>query len=253
MWIDKLTGENASALATRLAGLKDEISTSSRTSKSIAYSANGLIIRQQETVTTVEYRGLTKAAADLLCTLGSDTTTSTVYYKQIGTSSEYAAVGITSGTKTEYSATRANEANGWTVTKTTQTFGAANANGWTTTRPSGSTTTGIQISKDLRKSFVFVFDGDQFQSSQQTTVTEYRFLTSAEADTLIANNSSNNVQMKTFIHYNNELKIYDAWSSAQKGTNKSASKRYVDAANGYTVTVTETVFDASGNNWSLQT
>ena len=245
-WIAPTTGETANGLLTRLQGLELEVPKSSHSSTSIAYSANGLILRQFEGVAITEYRGLTKAAADLLCTLGSDTTQTTIYYKQIGTSDEYAAVGITTGGRTEYAASRANEANGWIVTKTEQTFSAAASTGWSTTRPSGATSTGIQTGKNSATAIVYTAEGDTLYATHTTTTTEYRFLSKSEADTKVANETSDSVAITAFTHSGTLIvTVY-----AQTGTVKTASSRYIDAERGYTVTVETTTHSASGTNWS---
>ena len=196
-WIDKQTNETAAQLKTRLGNINDFFKTSLQSGSTIAYSANGLILRQREEVKTEECRGLTEAAATLLKGLDSDGTTSIIHYKAIGSNGEYAAVGIITGTKVTVSAFRANEAAGWNAVITTVTFSATDADGWTTTRPSSASSTGIVIDYEKtaeRLSSVLKNGGSTaadygiavlYQNAAITT-REYRLLTQDEAATLVA-------------------------------------------------------------------
>ena len=129
-WIDKQEGESASQLKTRLTNIKDFFSTTTNGGSTIAYSANGLILRQRESVTTEECRALTKDAADLLKGLEADNTTSQIHYKAVGENGEYAAVGLVIGTKITVYTFRANEADGWRAVISTVTYSADSAEGW---------------------------------------------------------------------------------------------------------------------------
>ena len=256
-WIDKNSGETAAALKTRLEGLGAYIAMSHAPSaSSIAYCANGLILRQVQAVETVEYVGLTKDAAYLLATLSSDATTTTIYYHGLGsktgsgssaTYSEYAACGVTTGAKTDYVASRANAADGWKVTATTTTYTAGATTGWTTTRPTAATTTGIETGRTPSSAYLFAYNNNPIYSTEQTITTEYRFLTKAEADTKVANNNTNNTVMGRWLYGTSTVYAY-TW----KGTVSSAVSRYIDHDNGYTVTVTTKTLGASGNNWSAK-
>lgn len=236
---------SATLAAIRTAGL--EVETGRNSATSIAYSANGLTLRQKETVTTTEYRGLTKAAAQQLEdleTAASDTTASVTYYHQIGDTSDYATVSLMTGGKVDYVPRREDEGDAWTCVKTETAYeavGAGTGSGWTTTRPSGAASTGVQISKDMRKTWIW----SNFYAVETTTVTEYRYLTLSEANAKVSDNTSNNVQMHTYTASSGL-----AWCYAQAGTAKTAAARYVDAENGYTVTVTQTDYSGEGSGWS---
>jgi len=236
-------GESGSSLLNRIRAHGLEVETGRNTASSLAYSANGLVLRQKETVVTTEYRGLTADAAKKLEELDRDETGTTIYYKAIGLSHEFAAVAITTGTKIDYMPRRDDEGDAWVCIKTEVEYSAGQTDGWSTTRPQSSST-GVQVSKDMRKSLVW----DSLYAVETTTVTEYRFLTKAEADTKVSQNTSNGVEMHAYKKYTQETEV-GAWCYAQCGTNKTASARYVNAENGYTVTVTQSDFSAEGTNW----
>ena len=143
-WIDKTSGETAAHLLSRLQALNDHVFVRLDSGTTIAYSANGLILRQRETVEEKECRGLTEAAAHLLVDLESDTTATAIYYKAVGTNGEYAVVGIQTGSKTVVAVRRSSEGGSHTATITTIAYEAASADGWTTTRPSTAASDGIQ-------------------------------------------------------------------------------------------------------------
>lgn len=248
-WIDLASStETASALKTRLESLGACVPLSKTPSAStIAYCANNLILRQVQSVTACEYRCLTQAAAEKLASLSSDNTTTTIYYKGIGTSpySEYAACGVTTGTKADYVASRSNEADGWRVTCTETTYSAGATTGWSTTRPTAATTSGIVRGHSSSSSYLFSYNNSPIYSTETTTTTEYLFLTKSEAETKVSQNNTNNTQMGRWRYGTSTFYAY-TW----KGTIKSATSRYVDSDNGYTVTVNEKTLSAIGNNWS---
>ena len=248
-WIDRASNnETAAALKTRLENLGAYVPlTHTPSASTIAYAANGLILRQVQSVTVGEYRGLTQAAAEKLASLSSDNTNTTIYYKGIGKSpySEYAACGVTTGTKTDYVASRANEAEAWKVTRTETVYSAGATNGWSTTRPTTATTSGIVTGHSSSSSYLFAYNGSPIYSTETSTTTEFRFLTKAEAESKVSQNNTNNTQMGRWRYGSSTFYAY-TW----KGTVKSATSRYIDSDNGYTVTVTEKTLSASGNNWS---
>lgn len=254
-WIDKLTDESASNLKTRLEGLNACIVLSGTPGASfVAYSADGLILRQVVSTVVTEYRGLTRHAAALLSTLTSDDTTRTIYYHGIGAYtgtgshriySEYVACGVTTGVKHDYAAARANEADGWKVVHTQTTYSAGATNDWTTTRPSAATTSGIVTGRSSSSSYLYAYNHNPIYTTETSTTTEYRFLTKSEAETMVSQNNTNNTQMNKWLYGSSTVYAY-AW----KGTAKTATSRYIDADNGFTVTVTEKTVSAQGTNWT---
>lgn len=261
-WIDKQSGETAAQLKTRLSGLHDFFKTSLHGGSTIAYSANGLILRQREDVKTEECRGLSEAAATLLRDLESDGTSSVLHYKAIGQNGEYAVVGIVVGTKVTVSAYRANEAAGWRATINTITYSAGDANGWTTTRPSSASSTGVVIDfqKTSERLYSFLITGSTaadygiavLYQNKSITTREYRFLTQAEAESLVYSlNSSGNRTSHIATFSRDLVTVYKNFNTY---THKASTARYVSAENGWTVTCVETAYSPGAyyNNTSLR-
>ena len=259
MWIDTTATETAAALETRLKGLNAEVPLTSHAPTSIAYAANGLILRQKESVTVSEFRSLTQAAADKLATRSSDSTTTAIYYKAISESGEYAAVAITTGSKTDYVPSRANEADGWHVTKTVTVYSAASATGWTTTRPA-VTSTGIIVSEDASKQFLAAgVLGAKVYQNEETVVREYPFLTYAEAHAKVASEKAagSRVYDEQIPTSWSTLEGVKAWrnvtvrgganGSTSHGTDKVPTLRYDGPERGWVVTVTATTYWGSSS------
>lgn len=260
MWIDTTSSETAANLETRLQGLNAEVPLTSHAPTSIAYSAHGLILRQKESVTVSEFRSLTQAAADKLATRSSDSTTTTVYYKQISESGEYAAVAITTGSKTDYVPSRANEADGWHVTKTVTDYSAAAATGWSTTRPTVATT-GIIVSEDADVQFLAAGAlGERIFQHTSTVVREYPFLTYDDAQDKVSNEKAAGSRVY-------DEKVVTSWSTTEgvttfkfvtvrggtsgsqsHGTDKVPTMRYDGPERGWVVTVTETTYCGSSHD-----
>lgn len=250
MLIDTTTTETASNLESRIAGLNAKIVVASNVGSTVAYSANGLILRSKESVVTTEYRGLTKAAAEKLLTLSDNDVSTTIYYKKIGSGDEYAAVGVSVGLKSDYTMSRVNDSNTFVVTRVDTTYSAADDGGWSSVRPSSSGT-GVVTSKSKRSSHVCDFDGDALYSYQEDTTTEFRFLTQSEAVQKVAAEASDTVTETMFKHdieYQGQTMV-GFWIKVQTGTRKVAAARYVDADHGFTVTVNQTTLTASGTGF----
>lgn len=250
MFIDTTSGETAAALETRIVNEKQKVFVSKNSGISLAYSANGLVLRQKEDVETHEYRGLSQAAAVKLLSLASNAVTSTIYYKAIGSNGDVAAVGIQTGTVVDLTVSRDGDSGVFTVTRVDTTYSAASTAGWDTTRPASSST-GVVTSKSKRSNRVYTYNGDSIYSYQETTTTEYRFLTQAEAASKVSAETSDSVGYTTYKHDAtvSGSTIVGATVAVQTGTTKTASSRYVDADRGFTVTVNATTYTASGTNW----
>ena len=254
-WIDLETPtETAAHLRTRLQSYsgEPEVDTESGSASTIAYSANGLILRQKESVDVTEYRALTEAAAKKLKDLEYDSSVRTIYYHELPGGGDWVACGITTGSKLEVKASRVNEADGWRAVLTTTTYTADDAYGWSTIRPSGATSTGIEISREPQQMYLWSAAGHAIYSTETAVVVQYKFLTLAEARALVSENTSNDTYYATY--------VYDVWGQGQPGatvvavtgTIKSAREHFVDWENGYTVEVTTRTLGASGNGWYRQ-
>ena len=240
--ITTTSSETAATLESRIAtaGAKRKISNTA--GYAVAYSANSLILRQKTEVVEFEYVGLSQGAAEKLVTLNSDSVTTTIYYKSFGANGDCAAVGIETGTRTKYNATRDGESRMWTVRRTDETLSAYSTSGWSTTRPSNSGT-GVEISKRSNATIVARYQSGStvysLVSTETVTVTRYRFRTKTEATTLVTNNTSAGASYTSV----NKSGVYVA---VLDGTNKSANMEYIDNDYGYVVDVTTTVYTHSG-------
>lgn len=234
--------ESAADFLARLQGAGLEIKTGEQIGIAIAYSANSLILRQKQTKTDYEYRGLDQSAAEKLATLSSDTTTTTVYYKSFGSNGDCAVVGIPTGTKIDYIATRDGESRMWSVRKTVDEYAVASSSGWSTTRPANSGN-GVILSKNSVGTIVArVTSGSNtyaLVSIESTTVTRYRFRTYTEANTLVSNNTYDNTRYADVSKYSVHAFVLD-------GSQKSAHMQYVDGDYGFTVDVTEKNYTHTG-------
>ena len=250
-WIDTTSSETAAQLRTRLQAYtgEPEVDTESGSASTLAYSANGLILRQRESVDVTEYRALTEQAAKKLKQLEYDNSVRTVYYHELPGGNDWVACGITTGSKLEVRASRVNEADGWRAVFTTTTYAAADASGWSTTRPSGATSTGVEISRESTQEYHWSVNGSSIFRTETVVVVQYKFLTLAEAKNLVAANTSDNTSYETY--------KYDVWgpgmpgayATIRTGTIKTAREHFVDWENGYTVEVTTRTLGASGEGW----
>lgn len=234
------------------------VDTSKAASSTILFAKSGAtVIRQIETVTVVEKRGMTKANAQALATV-TDTTTQTAYYATIDGESH--SINVMSGSKTERTASRSNEAEGWTVVEKTTIYSTvpdidnqAFSDVWKTSRTATSAS-GMEVSYDKSIATCMAKSDCTLYSVKTTTVTEYRNLTLSAATTLVDINTTSSVVQKTMhlkirLIEGRESWYNSAWYVIQKGTEKRASSRQVSATEGYTVTMTETVYSwsQSGN------
>ena len=162
---------------------------SKRAASTILFAKSGATtIRQVEMETVTEYRALTEASAKSLAGV-VDGTTQTEYYASFD--GVLHTISVLSGTKTEKTAARSNEANGWTLTVREvaySTFPASLPSGWSTSASSSSaqpvsTTTSISHSR----SHVASYGGCTLISTKEVTTGElYSYATSAAANTAAA-------------------------------------------------------------------
>ena len=232
-----------------------DVKTSKTSASTIVFAKNGsTTIRQTETIEITEYRGLDATSALAKVTV-NDQTVQTKYYATIG--GEQYSITLMSGTKTEVTAQRANDADGWTVTKRVTTYtsnpatsATAFTNVWTTSIAASSATGTVESYEMSRSHCRTCGDGHALYSTKSVTVTEYRNLTQSAATTLVSNNTADTVT-DTTIYFDayidlsssgsgNNQWVTTAWYVLPIGTEKRASMR--NAGDGaYSVTVTETV------------
>lgn len=247
-WINKNSGESATHFLGRLKNdFHDYVKTDCASGSTIAYSANGLILRQKEDEVVFECRGLHQDAAALLLDLQSDQTQTTTYYKAVGDNGEYAVVGIVTGTKTTVVGHRVNEAGAWNVTITTLTFSATDASGWTTSRPSAATAVGIITDHQKTATRIDVLwksPGSDacaaLYQNEETETREFQFLTHEEAVAKVNQYISDRTGQAKVIQID-----YDTTHrgfAIKDYTSYKVSARYVSPERGWTVVLISTTY-----------
>ena len=229
----------------------------------ILFSRSGqTTIRQTEVAETSQTRGLTKAAALALAGV-VDTSVEEVYYKHID-GRTYSFTAKVSGTRTTKTASRANEADGWTVTTETVTYSVSPSptqNGWTTTQldedGNAATLTSSGTSRVLTYERATSHVAFGVYSVISTTTREIRHIdTQAHAEAIVNANQGDAVadgcvSMWQYLSTSSSgtyTWMKTAWVILPIGTNKTAQARYVSAEDGWTVTVVEKVYSWSSGN-----
>ncbi|MBQ2629422.1 MAG: hypothetical protein IJG13_07075 [Kiritimatiellae bacterium] len=250
-----------------------EVCVSKQTTSSILFAASGqTTIYQRETDVTTETRGLTEAVAKGMAdaAAGDDTTVEATYYAHIN-GTTYSFKAITSGSRKEKGSARRDESGQWVYTETVRTFSTTAISNlvWGTTPLDADgnaitlSSTGSEVMVSVDKS-VSRLAWDVFQTVT-TTVKEYRRVdTQAHAEAIVsAAASATNVTQQTVYRHQiveqagqADQDLITAWVTFMSGTEKFASARYVSAAEGWTVTVTQKDYGwsspnaaASGNGW----
>lgn len=248
-WRDYDSGSTPAQFAATLQAEGLCVTISEETASQILAHNGSTPLKQKQIVKVEEYRGLTEAAAHALLGLEADNSTSTVYYAERSTSTggtaQYMAVAARTGNVVNVTTSRANEAAGYNVRTTTTTY-SADGTGWSTTRPAASQT-GIVVSKTSRKIATFYASGTRTQTVT-TTITEYPFLTQTEAAAMCTSSNSMTAFSTTYtatrMVYTSSSstgvsQIYQGSYTVYSGTVVSSTMRYIDEANGWTVTKTE--------------
>lgn len=223
----------------------------SKTPGSVIIAHNGATpLRQRETVTVVEFRALTQAAAEKLSGLSEDNVSSVIYYAKRasgGTALTYIACAAKSGVAVIAQAVRHNESGGWTVRETTTEYSAVGT-GWSAEKPSDATA-GIVTSKTKGSTYTQYETGVKIQDVT-TTVTEYQFLTQSEAEALC---TSANTMTATRVAYAAARQVYNSanntWTAQSytgyytymHGLITSSVSRYIDEVYGWSVTKTTVI------------
>ena len=121
---------------------------------------------------------------------------------------------------------------------------SASGSGWSTTRPTASST-GITVSK-TKRTIGTAYPGGMRTQTVETTVVEYPFLTQSEANNLC---TSSNTMSAVNTGYTASRIVYTSTSTSvaqsysgtytvYAGAIVSSVMRYIDEANGWTVTKT---------------
>lgn len=225
-----------------------DVRTSKQSASTVLFFKTGqTTIRQRETETITEYRGLDEDSA-LAKTGVSDGTTQTVYYATLG--GDEHSITVTTGTRTEISARRANEANGWIVTKREVEYSVEPniaANGYSgpwATSLTLTATSEVVVSVEYSASFVFSMDSNVLTSTKQTTVKERRhFSTEALASAAYTAATHGYTEYQCGTNVIKKCVI-------PSGTQRSVSVFKVSDEEGWTARATETVYGKEGSAWT---
>lgn len=252
-------GTGTDAWQTAFTGTGVTVKTSKQIASSILFSKLGATtIYQIETEEVTEYRGAGEGVLDLV--VFSDNTTQTPYYAQIG--GEVYSFTKTSGTRTTWSATR-NAKGVWTGTKRVVTFTTNPAtipSPWGTAkldaegRQIALTASGVSRTTSYDKSFSYEFavGSDVLLTTVERKTTQVEYIdTEAHAQAIVTANTSNTINYVTKKHllYTFLVPVY-AYREVPIGTIKSASASYNSVEKGWTVTISENIYNAQGTGWS---
>ncbi len=223
------------------ASLGCDVKVSKQSSSTILFCKTGqTTIRQKETETVTEYRGLDEASANTKVGV-TDGTSQTTYYATLGGDDH--SITVTTGTITKKSARRANEARGWTLTvrEVTYSVEGLDTTVWKTSRTLTATSE-IVVSVEKTTSYVFSMDGNVLMSKRTTTVKEKRhFSTQALANAAYTASGHSYKEYKCGTNVVKKCTI-------PYGTERSVSVTFVSAEEGWTARATETVFDKAGSS-----
>ncbi len=239
-----------------------EVITSKQSVTTVLFAKNGaLTIRQRETQTITEYRGLSEADAKAMVGV-TDNTEPVTYYANIDgdihTITVQMAKANTDGKVTELSAARSNEARGWMVTKRETEYSlepgintTAFTNVWKTSLTNVADANGVVVSVDKSIQACRGYGKGLF-TTNTVTVKEFRGLTLAEATAKASNLTYSNAQDTTIQYWSyvgsgvsgatSSGWVPGAWYTVVSGTDSRASVRK-DSDGVYTVTQTITEYD----------
>lgn len=253
------------------------VDMSKQAASTILFALSGQnTIRQWESVTTSEVRGIQESTAksgvpsSASDVTSLDSTTQTHYWAHIG--GRTYSITVTTGTKTEKGAARKDDSGQWVRTDTVHTFFVTglNTNVWGTTEldadgnavtlTSGGTEVTVGYDRTTSRVAWDVY------SVVTTTVKEFRNIDSlAHAQTIVNNNSSSGQGTSTIGYFqrltpSSQDYIAYSWVIVPSGTDKFASARYGGAQQGWTVTATIKTYTwsspraaASGTGWRVIT
>lgn len=218
--------------------------------QSIAFSAYGIILKQKEVVTVVEERGYTtaEAAAAAAAAAFSDSTGQTTLYHPTS-GGGFVMAAVMTGSLTTAVAHRVNEANMFSVTKTTTAYSytAPSGSSWTATRPAAGN--GFASSSSRARRILTEISGYALIATETSTTIEWRGCTPTEAALLLANCPQDSLTDHEYkcVRIATELGRF----TAQTGTRYNTQTRYISDAEGWSVSRTQTTITVSGTNWSV--
>lgn len=179
----------------------------------------------------------------------ASTTRVKIYVGGSSYSSERAVYMPTEGRVATATARRANEAGGWAVTYVVTTYGVPyTADARNVFTPETDAFDGIVgstldvVGKSSSRTFVFTFANATLYQTEDTTVYEAKGLTRSAAEAMVAANTAD-ASYATVSKASGSIKVY---RQVRSGTGKTASARFVDDDNGWTVTVNQTDYGYTG-------
>lgn len=156
-------------------GTGGEVDTQVAPSSQILYSDFGVTLKQYQTTTVTEVRGMSEEAAKAAAGV-TDGTSSRTYCRVVN--GELVRVSVKTGTVVTSVANRDNEANGWKVTQTSETY-TCDTTGWAVGGTGGTTGTTVRQSKSKTPSILFS-KGQNTSSGTGATNTVYQYEQSVE-------------------------------------------------------------------------
>ena len=294
-----LSTEAAELIAAWLGARHDEVIVSAEMSDELLYGQHGISLRQRVSVMRREYRGLAADLAVFLAdylpndntavrtwcavwnatyanstysnvefdtftvTGGPDGSTNTVTYHPTGQQSPAIAVattGLSTGFRRTATASRANDADGYTVVAETYVYYAPYSpdinprfcpKSYPVKGNGDSLATGVVVSKSNNGQFVFSYSNSPLYVTEATEIVEYRNLTQTQAT-----NYMSQATPATYIlaqHRASKTGSNNYTTIIKAGTEKTAEARYIDAERGWTATITQITrtanFVTSGAGW----
>lgn len=241
--------------------LRQDVSTDAREIRGLAHDlaewlADGL---QSDTTVQRTYYALVSGsfsnnawtsvdAVPVIATTGPDADEKkVVHYHPAGIGNGFARKMSlpTEGRTVAANARRTNEADGWTVALTETVYGVPytpDEKNVFVTEVVDPMAVGSVVSKASSRTFVFSFSGAVLFQTETTTVTEFAFLSKAEADEKVAANTSD----AQYVRVSKSSSGVTVYREVKNGSQKTASARYVDEERGWTVSVTECVYGHTG-------
>lgn len=221
------------------------VSTSKQSTSTIVFCKSGAdTVRQVETETVTEFRALDEASAKAKAGVADETSQSN-YYAAIG--GENHSITVVTGTKTEVSARRANEAGGWTVVvrKVDYSVDGLDEDVWKTTRVVSGGNAGAIVSISMSSSHVRTYSDVSLYATKTTTVTEHTGLSQADAQAMLSACAGESTAVERTmvctvqgVSSGTWVTVSRCWTTLHVGNSVYASARNVSNEEGYTVTKT---------------
>ena len=232
------------------------VKVSQESSSTILYSeSSSSLIKQIETVTTIEHRGLTQSAAEGLCSPTTTDLVQTTWYKTID--GEVKSFTATTGSKKDWTIARDGDSEAFTATERTTLWvmNPSSPSGWSTTNPSGGGggggSSGFVSGLSRTRRILTEVSGNELIATETDETTEWRGLSAAEAAYLVNTCPADSLVDREYVcrRIATEIGRY----TAQSGTRYSIQARFVSDTEGWSVTRTQTTIAVAGSNWSVAT